>query len=295
MSVQVGTPTQAASARTTTTARLAAPHLPGGGEFAATARAASLLWLRELTRLRRNPIRLVMATVSPLLFLLVLGTGLDSSDLAAQAEMRDYRSYLFPGVLLMAVQMPAIAVGVSIVLDRKLGVLRQMLVAPVRRWSIVLGLCLGGATVGVIHTLGVVAVAGLAGIPYSPKLLLVLLLTGLVALTFTAAGMVAAVTIRSVETFQIVVGLAMMPALFLSGAMFPPQGLPGWLGIAVKANPLTYAVDMIRRTLPGDGPAPGTIPTLWGWTPPLMAEVGMLSGLVVVFVAVASYRFSRSE
>lgn len=267
----------------------------GDGGVRASLRAAGLLWGRELIRLRRQPLRLVMGLLTPLLFLVVLGTGLEAADVEATAAMQDYRTYLFPGVLLMAVQTPAIAVGVTIVLDRKVGILRQILVAPVRRWSVVLGLVLGGSSSGALYGLFVLAVAGVADIPYTPALLLVLAELWLISMAFTAMGMLAAVTIRNVETFQIVVGLAMTPMMFLSGAMFPPQGLPGWLGVVVHANPLTYAVDAIRRTLPGDAAAPGTTPSIAGWTPPVLVELGLVAVLVAVAVAVATVRFARSE
>jgi ABC-2 type transport system permease protein len=261
-------------------------------------RAVLLLWRREMRRLRRSPTRIAMGLVTPLMFLVVLGTGLEASGVMSD-QLRSYRTYLFPGVLIMAVQAPAIAVGISIVWDRRMGVLRQMLVAPMRRGSIVFGLALGGATTGVVYGLMVLAVAGIADISYSPVLLLVLFEVFLVSLAFTALGLLAAVTIKSVDTFQIVVGLSMMPLMFFSGAMFPPNGLPGWLGYLVKANPITYAVDAVRRTLPGSpylspGGAEERL-TLAGWVPPVLLELGLLGAVSAAALAVATYRFSRTE
>lgn len=256
-----------------------------------------LLWRREMVRLRRNPVRLAMGLVTPLLFLLVLGTGLDAATGLDKAALHGYRAYLFPGTLIMAVQAPAIAVGISIVWDRQMGLLRQMMVAPMRRGSIVLGLACGGATTAGAYGLLVLAVGGIAGISYSPMLIVVLLEVLLISLSFTAIGVLAAVTIKSVDTFQIVVSLTLMPLMFFSGAMFPPNGLPGWLGIVVKANPLTYAVDAVRRTLPGNALL-GTTDTrllLWGWSPPVPLELGLLAGVTAVALAVATYRFSRAE
>ncbi|MGW0821012.1 ABC transporter permease [Streptomyces sp. NPDC002845] len=222
-------------------------------------RPYALLWRREMTRLRRNPTRLAMGLVTPLLFLVVLGTGLDAASSGlGKAQLNDYRSYLFPGVLVMSVRTPAIAVGISLVWDRRLGVLRQMLVAPFPRSSIVLCLALGGggATTGAVYGLMLLSVGGIASIQYTPMLLVVLLEILLVPLMFTALGLLAAVTIRQVDTFQIVVNLSMMPLMFFSGAMFPPNGLPGWLDTVVKLNPLTYGIDartahtgtVLRRT-----------------------------------------------
>lgn len=256
-------------------------------------RAVGLLWLREMVRLRRNRARLAMGLLAPLMFLLILGTGLT----AVSDNFRQFRTFLFPGVLLMAIQAPAVAVGVAIVWDRQAGFLRQMLVAPVRRAAVLAGICLGGATTGAVYGGLVLLVAGVADIPYHPRLVLALLELGLISLALTALGVLAAVSIRRIETFQVVVSLAMMPMLFLSGAMFPANGLPGWLGVAVRINPLTYAVDMLRRTLPGPevrlgGRAAG--PEWWGWTPPVLLEVAFIALIVCVALGLAARRFVRT-
>lgn len=257
-----------------------------------TLRAVKVMWQREWIRFSRNKVRILMGMITPMMFLLILGTGLNGTVGGA-----DYRAYLFPGVLLMAVQSPAMAVGISIVWDRQSGFLRQMLVAPVRRGALLGGLCLGGATTGAVYGLLVLLVAGYAGIPYGPELLLALLEVALVAFTFTAIGVLAAVRIRRIDTFQIVVGLAVMPMLFLSGAMFPVGGLPTWLGAAVLVNPLTYGVDALRRTLPGDldlgGLAVG--PRWWGWAPPVLLEVGIVALIASVALIAASHRFARAD
>lgn len=259
-------------------------------------RPVTLLWRREMVRLRRNPVRLIMGLVTPLLFLLVLGTGLDAASGLSRAELHGYRAFLFPGTLVMAVQAPAIAVGISLVWDRRLGLLRQMLVAPFPRSGIVLGLAAGGATTGAVYGLMVLAVAGVAGVAYTPMLLVALFEVLLVALMFTAVGLLAAVTIRQVDTFQIVVNLSLMPLMFFSGAMFPPNGLPGWLAVIVKLNPLTYSVDAVRRTLTGDDTLGGqqTRLLISGWRPPVSLELGMLAAISAAAIAVATYRFSRT-
>ncbi|MFF0106681.1 ABC transporter permease [Streptomyces hirsutus] len=258
----------------------------------------SLLWRREMTRLRHNPVRLAMGLVTPLLFLVVLGTGLDAaSSSLGKAQLNDYRAFLFPGVLVMSVQAPAIAVGISLVWDRRLGVLRQMLVSPFPRSGIVLGLALGGATTGGIYALMLLSVGGIAGIRYTPMLLVVVLEMLLVSLMFTALGLLAAVTIRQVDTFQIVVNLSLMPLMFFSGAMFPPNGLPGWLDAVVKLNPLTYGVDAVRRTLPGPDvlTSEQTRLMLGDWNPPVSAELGLLAAITAVALGLATYRFSRTQ
>jgi ABC-2 type transport system permease protein len=282
---------------------LAAPDTPvsGAGGAADPARHALrpvvLLWRREMVRLRRNPARLAMGLVTPLLFLLVLGTGLDAASGLGRTQLNSYRAFLFPGTLVMCVQAPAIAVGISLVWDRRLGLLRQMLVTPFPRSTILLGLALGGATTGTVYGLLVLSVGGVAGVPYTPAMLVVLAEILLISLMFTALGLLAAVTIRHVDTFQIVVSLSLMPLMFFSGAVFPPNGLPGWLAIAVKLNPLTYGVDAVRRTLSDvDVLGSGQTDLLIGsWHPPVVAELGLLTAIIAVALGLASHRFSRAQ
>ncbi|GAA4800199.1 ABC transporter permease [Streptomyces ziwulingensis] len=266
-----------------------------GGRLVREARTVRLMWRRETIRFARNRLRVAMGLLTPLMFLLILGTGLQS----AADGFDQYRAFLFPGVLLMALQAPAIAVGASIVWDRQSGFLRQVLAAPLSRGSILVGICLGGATSGTLYAACVLVTAPVVGVPYGPGLLLVLLELALIAFAFTAFGVVAAVTISRPETFQIVIGLAMMPLLFLSGAMFPAGGLPGWLGAAVLLNPLTYGVDAVRRAMPGDGVVTYgdrvTGPEPFGWAPPVLLEVGLIALLGLAAVTVAARHFARSR
>jgi len=273
----------------------AEPTATNSRRLAQELRTVRILWRRETIRFARNRLRVAMGLLTPLMFLLILGTGLQS----AAYGFDQYRAFLFPGVLLMALQAPAIAVGASIVWDRQSGFLRQVLAAPLSRGSILIGICLGGATSGALYSACVLTTAGVVNVPYAPSLLLVLLELALVSFAFTAFGVVAAVAITRPETFQIVIGLAMMPMLFLSGAMFPAGGLPGWLGAAVLLNPLSYGVDAIRRTMPGDGVVSYggrvTGPEPFGWTPPVLLEIGLIAFLALLAVGVASRHFARSR
>lgn len=279
-----------------------APAVSGGadrraGPFVTDLRTVRILWRREMTRFLRNRARLVMGLAAPLLFLFVLGNGIGS----AGGDLGHYQAFLFPGTLLMVVQGPAVAVGTVIVWDRQSGFLRQMLVAPVRRGAVLAGICLGGATTGALYALPVLALAGPMGLPYHPRLLLVLAEVALLTFALTALGVSAAVCIRRPETFQIVSGLAMAPAMLLSGALFPVGGLPSWLGAAVLANPLSYGVDALRRTMPAPGPttsAPAWFhagPEWWGWSPPVLLELALVAVPSLLLLLLAARRFSRID
>ncbi|WP_241844861.1 ABC transporter permease [Streptomyces silvensis] len=289
----------AGTADTAAPPRAAAVAAGRRGHLVADLRAVRVLWQREVIRFGRNRLRIAMSVIMPMMFLLVFGTGLNAAVPAEQDAASDFRAFFFPGVLLMAVQAPAMAAGASIVWDRQAGFLRQLLVAPVRRPPLLTGTCLGGATAGLGYALPVLCLAGLVGIPYRPELFLVLAELALIAFAFTSLGVLVAVCAKRPETFQIVIGLCMMPLLFLSGAVFPASGLPGWLGTVVGLNPLTYAVDALRRTLPGEGVSGlgnRAAGPQWGdWTPSVPAELGCVAVLAALTLAVATYRFARSE
>ena len=137
-------------------------------------RAVSIVWRRELIRFRTDRLRAVTSLVQPVLFLFVLGTGLSRLASHGLPSGVDFETFIYPGVLAMSVLFTAIFSAASIVWDREFGFLREMLVAPVRRWAIVVGKCLGGATVATFQGIIFLALAGVAHVPYSPTLLLTL-------------------------------------------------------------------------------------------------------------------------
>lgn len=263
--------------------------VPGGVRH--EVRAVRVVWQREMMHFLRNRGRLAIALVQPVLLLLVLGTGL-SVLVPDSTGSGDYRTYLFPGVLVMTVQMPAIGAGASIVWDREAGFLREMLVAPVRRDALLLGKCAGGATVATCQGVLVLGLARTAHVPYDPALLATLIAElALTALSLTALAALAAVFITRVQTFQATLGLVMTPMLFLSGAMFPLAGLPRWLTALCLADPLTYAVDPLRRAVAAHVPA-AAVPSP-GWQPPVPAELGLTAAIAATALAVAARRFAR--
>jgi ABC-2 type transport system permease protein len=178
-----------------------------------------------------------------------------------------------------------------------------MLVAPVRRGSIVLGKCLGGATVAGFQGLIVIAMAGLVHVPYAPAMLLeVFALQVLLAFSITAFGVMAAARISQMQSFMALTQMLVMPMFFISGALFPVSGLPRWLELLNRIDPLTYAVDPIRRAIFAhlDISAaaraaldPGV--TWFGWRVPGLLEAGVVALLGIVMLAIAIWEFSRAE
>jgi ABC-2 type transport system permease protein len=301
------------SATTRTTAPQAAGTTPPEGgpvvkvtvprrTFVSELRAIKIVWQRELIRFANNRLRIFTSLVQPLLFLFVLGSGLQRLASAGTHGV-SLKTFLFPGILCISVMFIAMFQAASIVWDREFGFLREMMVAPVRRSSIVIGKCLGGATVASFQGVIVLALAGVVHVPYAPLLIVgVLALQLLLAFTITAFGVMIAIRIREMQSFMGVMQMIVTPMFFIAGALFPPSGLPGWLTVLNRIDPMTYAVDPMRRlvfahlTIP---PAarqaldPGV--TWWGWRVPAGLEVALVAILGLAMLGVAIWEFSSTE
>jgi ABC-2 type transport system permease protein len=266
------------------------------------ARAVRTVWRRDLIRFVNDPMGIGAWLIQPLLFLFVLGAGLQTLS-TASTDGVDLTTFMFPGTLCMALVYSAIFSAASLVWDRELGFLRELMIAPVRRSSIVVGKCVGGATIAATQGVLVLALGGLVHVPYDPVLLLAMFgLVLLIAFTITAFGVMVAISIKQARTFTSVVQMLVIPMIFLSGALYPVSGLPTWLGVLNRLNPLTYAVDPMRRLVfdrldISDAArrtlAPGV--TWWGWRVPSLVEAGMVLALGLTMLAIAIFRFTRTE
>ena len=265
-------------------------------------RAIKIVWRRELIRFVNDRMRIVTSLVQPFLFLFVLGGGLQRLASAGTHGV-DLKTFIYPGILCMTVMFTAMFSAASIVWDREFGFLREMMVAPVRRSSIVVGKCLGGATVAAFQGVIVLAVAWMVHIPYSLGLILgVLGLQLLLAFAITAFGLSVAIRIKQMQSFMGVMQMIVMPMYFISGAMFPASGLPTWLTVLNRIDPLAYAVDPMRRLVFGKldiSPVarrvldPGI--TWWGWRMPAMLEAAVVLLLGLVLLGIAIWEFSATE
>ncbi|WP_329624994.1 ABC transporter permease [Streptomyces sp. NBC_01255] len=260
-------------------------------------RAIHALVHRDLLRLAGQRAHTALMLLHPVLYLLVLGGGL--AALIPRASLGvDYQTYLFPGMLMMTVQTPAIMVGIRLIIDRQSGYLRELLMAPVSRSALLLGNCAGGTLTATAQGAVLLGLAGAVGLPYDP-LLLATLLAGMIlaSFTITALALALAVTLRRAETFHTLLGLVMMPLLFLSGGFFPLDSLPGWAHTLADANPLAYAVDLLRRCIAHHVPAGHTTPGIeWaGRQPPLLLEAAVLLTSGAVALLWAARRFNRPE
>ncbi len=266
-------------------------------------RAVNIVWRRELIRFRTDRLRAITSLIQPFLFLFVLGTGLSTLAKRGMPPGVDFKTFIYPGVLAMSVLFTAVFSAGSIVWDRELGFLREMLVAPVSRASLVIGKCLGGTTIATFQGLVFLALAGFAHVPYDPVLLATLvgeLL--LLSFTLTAFGLMMAARIKQFQSFMALTQMLVMPLFFLSGALYPLNGLPAWLSVLTRIDPLTYVVGPMRHavfdhlTMPSayvQRLAPGI--TWGGWVVPVGVSLGIVALMGLVMGAVAIGEFRKTE
>jgi ABC-2 type transport system permease protein len=263
-------------------------------------RAVSIVWRRELLRFQADRLRIVSSLIQPVLFLLVLGTGLSRLAGHGLPPGLSFNTFIYPGVLCMSVLFTSLFSAGSIVWDREFGFLREMLVAPVSRSALVLGKCLGGATVATIQGLVILALAGLVHVPYNPMLFLTVI--GellLLSFTLTAFGVAVAARITQMQAFMALNQMLVMPLFFLSGALYPLNGLPRWLAIVTRFDPLSYIVDPMRHavfnhlSVPASATSSIAPSITWdGWAVPDGLSLGIVAiiGVGTLFLAIAQFR-----
>ncbi|TLY06405.1 MAG: ABC transporter [Thaumarchaeota archaeon] len=211
------------------------------------------LWLREFKVFMREKSRLVASTFTPILWLFVIGSGLGAAN-PSTAPGVDYQQFIFPGIVAMSIIFSSVFFGSYIIWDRKFDFLKSVMVAPVSRGSVFVGKTLGGMTTSLIQAAILLAIGAVIGIPFTP-LSLVQVVATILLMSFglTSLGLALGSYMYSLEGFQMIVSFVVFPLFFLSGALFPLDNLPGWLGILTAADPATYGVDALRHAMLGVG------------------------------------------
>ena len=212
--------------------------------------AIYVMWLRQMKRFVRSKSRLLITIIQPLLFLFILGSGFRSITMPGLEG--NFIHFFAPGIVAMAILFSSMFAGVSILWDKQFGFLQEVLVAPVSRFSIIVGRTLGGATTALIQGFVILMIAILIGTPISgiPGLLLSIIFMILIAFSAVGFGLIIASKLTDFQSFPVIMNLIIMPLLFLSSAFFPVAENPTLLKIAYF-NPLFYMVDGLRGSLIG--------------------------------------------
>jgi ABC-2 type transport system permease protein len=245
--------------------------------------AIYILWLRSLKHFVRSKAQIVSSIGQPMLYLLALGFGL--GPVFQRAGEGSYLQFVAPGVITMTVLFSAMFSGIGLIWDRQFGFLKETLVAPVPRLAVMIGRTLGGATVALLQGLLVLVLCLLVGFrPASwAAIPAALPFMAMIAIVFCALGTALGSRLENMQAFPMVTSFLMMPLFFLSGALYPLEGLPGAMRYVTAANPLTYGVDGVRGALIGAwhfGAVPDTL---------VLAAVGAL------FVGLGAWSFSRIQ
>lgn len=210
-----------------------------------------ILWLRQLKKYSRSTPRIIGSLGQPVLFLLVFGFGFGS--IFEKAGEGSYIQFLVPGIVAMAVVFTAIFGGIELIWDRQFGFLKETMVAPVSRFSIMMGRTIGGATVSVIQGVAVLIISFLIGFKMHNLFMIfpALLFMFLTAFFFAALGTSIASQLTDMQAFPIIMNFLVMPLFFLSGSIFPLDTAPRALQILGKLDPLSYGIDGLRYSFLG--------------------------------------------
>ncbi len=245
--------------------------------------AIYILWLRQLKRFIRKKPNIIGALGQPIIFLLAFGFGL--SPIYAKAGGGSYIQFVAPGIIAMTVLFTSMFTGMEIIWDKQFGFLKETFVAPISRWEIFIGKTLGGATVAVIQGILVFFITLVVGFrPVDLTLLPVAFaFLVLIAFLFSAIGTAIAARLEDMQGFPLIINFVIQPLFYLSGALFPLVGLPKFLEIITKVNPLSYGVDGMRFALNG-------VHVFSPWI-----SLSVIIGFTFVTICVGVYQFSRIE
>lgn len=257
-------------------------------------RGAYTIWYRDVLRFVRDRPRILAAMAQPLLYLFVFGTGLASAMAPAASGGLDFRQFMFPGILSMAVLFTAIFSAISVVWDREFGFLKEVMVAPVSRTAVALGKVAGGATISMFQGVVVLVLAPVIGVRLGLATIIeIIALMLLLACVATAFGLVIAARQKSMEGFQMIMNFLLMPMFFLSGAFFPLRGVPLWLAWLARIDPVTYGVDSLRGATLKRSVPPDVLASLTLY--PVSVDVTVMAVLAVAFLIPAVWLFGRQD
>jgi ABC-2 type transport system permease protein len=271
----------------------------------ATLRAIYIIWYRDILRYWRDRWRLVASLAQPLLFLVVFGSGLSSAlgrgSLFGGAGGFSYIQFMYPGIIGMAILFTAIFGAMSIVWDREFGFLKEVLVAPIDRSAVAIGKALGSTTQAMIQGLILLVLAPFVGVKLSLVTILTLVpLAAVLAFGLSSFGVALASSMKSLQGFQVVMNFLMMPMFFLSGALFPLSGLPGWMTVLTRLDPASYGIDPLRRVVLSNSGLPSAVVdrlglTISGHVLAIPLEAGIVFAFGAVMLGIAVVMFQRRD
>lgn len=241
------------------------------------------IWLREAKRYVRYKSRIVTAIFTPLLWLLVFGLGLGSA-IQFGGTSGGYQSFIYPGIISQTILFTCIMAGIGIIMDKQYGFLKEIMVAPLSRASIIFGKALGISTGAILQAIILLILSFVVGVPMTPLIFIgAVLVSVIISIGFSGLGLLIASFMDSMEGFNLVMSFVIMPIFLLSGALFPVTNLPSWLSFIVYLDPLTYGVDALRGVILGQSVLP-----IW-------INILVISGFTILMVFASALVFTKKE
>jgi ABC-2 type transport system permease protein len=247
--------------------------------------AIYVLWRREIIRYVRAKSRIVGSLAMPVFFLAFLGLGFRRMPVPGMAAGMGYIGFLAPGIIGMTLLFSSSMQGMSVLWDKEFGFLKEIMVAPVSRLSLVLGRIAGGTTISMLQAFlifGATLVMGFR-LPGPGAVAFGFVFMLLIAFTFIGLGLIFASRMKDMQGFGIVMNFVIFPFFFLSGALTPLENFPWFIRALSYADPLTYGIDglravMIRRS-----------------TLPLVVDLAAMVGFALIMLFLGAYFFEKSE
>lgn len=248
-------------------------------------RAVHVLWIREMKRFVRAKSRMAGTLGMPLFFFAFIGLGFRRVPVPGLPEDMNYIHFLVPGIIGMSLLLTSTFAGLSVLWDREFGFLKEIMVAPVTRVSIVLGRIAGGVTTALIQAMLIVVISLFLKfkIMSIPSFVQAVVFMILIAVAFIGLGLIFASKMRDIQGFSIIMNFVIFPLIFLSGAFYPVENFPFWLKYVSHFDPLTYGVDGLRGALIGVSSFS------------LLFNFIILSGFALVMIFLGAYFFEKSE
>lgn len=248
--------------------------------------AVYVIVAREFKKFIREKSRLFSAIARPLLWLFIVGAGI--SRLVPNDTGVPYIQFIFPGIIGMTILFSSIFSSISIIWDKEFGFMKEILVAPVSRFSIVIGKALSGTIVSTLQAIIILALFPVLGFTFGPvQVLQLIVICASLSFCISAFGIVLATFYDSYESFSVIMNFIIMPMFFLSGAMYPVKLLPDILRVAAELNPLTYGIDLMKHVIfPG---ASGSLGPDFSF----LTGILVILGASVIFVILAGKSFER--
>ncbi len=249
------------------------------------AKGIYILWLREMKTFMRSKSRVIGSLMMPILLLGFLGSGFAGALLPGIPDGINYMQYLVPGMVGMTMIFTSMFAGLSVLWDRQFGFLKEIMVTPVSRISIVIGRILGGTTTAVIQGIAILVISMALGFKASSAIgvLISIAFMILISIAFIGLGLAIASKLKDMQGFSLIMNFLMMPLLFLSGAIFPIDNMPFPIPYLSYLNPLTFGVDGLRASLIGFSSLP------------LVIDIVGLVVFCVLMVVFGAYLFEKSE